>query len=220
MTRNHRSIAFIGGTGPEGLGLAMRFAHAGDAVIIGSRRIERAKEAARKILEQVPTATVRGLENEAAVRAGDLVMITVPYGGQRDTLEQLRDAIGDKIVIDTVVPLEFEKGKIRAISVAEGSATEQAQAMLPDATVVGAFHNLSAHDLMDVPNEVQSDVVVVADDAEAKQTVIELAQTIDGVRGIDGGGLENSRLVENITVLLLNINKVYKSHSSIKIVGV
>ncbi|MEE9284212.1 MAG: NADPH-dependent F420 reductase [Dehalococcoidia bacterium] len=220
MSQNHRTIAFIGGTGPEGLGLAMRFALAGDDVIIGSRRIERAEEAARKIRDQIPQAMVRGMENEAAVRAGDLVMITIPYSGQRDTLVQLRDAIGAKIVVGTVVPLEFDKGKIRIIPVEEGSATQQAQALLPDATVVGAFHNLSASELMDLAREVPSDVVVCADDAEAKQTVMALARKIEGVRGIDGGGLENARLVEDITALLLNINKVYKSHSSIKIVGV
>ncbi len=220
MSQDHRTLAFIGGTGPEGLGLAVRFASAGEAVIIGSRKLERAQEAARTVLASVPGAHVRGLENEAAVRASDIVLVTVPYSGQRDTLTALRDAIGGKIVIDTVVPLEFVKGKIRAVPVAEGSATEQAQALLPAARVIGAFQNLSAKELMELQHEVPSDVVVTGNDAEAKRTVMALAARIEGVRAIDGGGLENSRYVEAVTALLLNINKVYKSQSMIKIVGV
>ena len=220
MSDSRHSFAFVGGTGPEGLGLAMRFAMAGHEVIIGSRRLERAQEAAEKVLAKVPTATVRGLENQAAVEASEYVVITVPYSGQKDTLEGLRAAIGDKIVIDTVVPLEFDKGKITALIVEEGSASQQAQAALPEARVIGAFQNLSAKELMAIEHPVPADVVVCGDHADAKKAVMEIAESIEGVRAIDGGALANARYVEDITALLANINKIYKAHSSIKIVGV
>ena len=220
MSASRPSLAFVGGTGPEGLGLAMRFAAIGHEIVVGSRRLERAEEAAQKIKDKVPQAQVSGRENAEAVQACDCVVVTVPYSGQRDTLEQLRDMIGDKIVISTVVPVEFAKGKITALVVEEGSAAEQAQALLPQARVVGAFQNLSAKELQDLEHEVPADVVVVANDQEAKAAVMAMADGINGVRGIDGGGLANSRYVEEITALLLNINKVYKAQSSIKIAGV
>ena len=220
MGERKRSIAFIGGTGPEGLGLAMRFAQSGEEVIIGSRRLERAQEAAQKIVAEVPNARARGLENKDAARAGDLVLITIPYEGQEATLEELGEALDGKVVVDTVVPLVFEKGKITALLVKEGSAAQQAQRLLPKAKVVGAFQNLSAHDLMELEQEVPADVVVCGDDAAAKETVMELARRINGVRAIDGGALANARYVEDITALLLNINRIYKSRSTIRIVGV
>ena len=220
MSANKRSLAFIGGTGPEGLGLAVRFAHAGEEVIIGSRRQERCDEAARKIIDKVPSGTVRGLVNRAAVEAGDIILITVPFDGQADTLEELKDAMAGKIVIDTVVPLTFGKGKIGSILVQEGSAAQQAQRILTESKVVGAFQNLSARELMDPEVDMAADVVVCGDDPDAKQTVMDLAPKIKGVRAIDGGGLANAGYVENITALLANINRIYKAHSSIKIVGV
>ena len=198
----------------------MRFAHAGEEVIIGSRRQQRADEAAVKIKEKAPQAKVRGLENRAAVEAGDIVLITVPYDGQASTLEDLKDILAGKLVIDTVVPVKFEKGKISSIQVEEGSAAQQAQRILDGATVVGAFQNLSAHELMELEHDIPADVVVCGDDAEAKQTVMDLATMIKGVRAINGGGLANSRYVEEITALLLNINRIYKAESTIKILGV
>lgn len=220
MSAGKRTIAFIGGTGPEGLGLAMRFAHSGEEVIIGSRRLERAQEAAQKIAERVPHAKARGLENKDAARAGDLVLITIPYEGQKATLEELTEALDGKIVVATVVPLHFEKGKISALLVEEGSAAQQAQRILPTSRVVGAFQNLSAQELMEIDHEVPADVVVCGDDAAAKETVMELARQIKGARGIDGGALANSRYVEEITALLLNINRIYKCRSTIRILGV
>ncbi|MSQ26408.1 MAG: NADPH-dependent F420 reductase [Dehalococcoidia bacterium] len=216
----HHTIAFLGGTGPEGLGLAIRFAKAGDAVIIGSRSAERAEEAAQKIRAAVPTANARGAVNAEAVAHADIVMITVPYAGQKESLEAVRAQIGTKIVVDTVVPLHVEKGKFGAHIVPEGSAAQQAQAVLPQARVVAAFHNLSAHTLMQPDLPVDADVVVCADDAEAKRVVIALAGKIAGVRGIDGGGLHSARFIEDMTALILTINRIYKTHAAIKIVGV
>ncbi len=221
-------LSFIGGTGPEGLGLAFRFLLAGEDVIIGSRSAERATAAADKLKDMLASSpsggaassgTAQGMENEQAVKAGDPILITVPFGGQADILALLRDAIGDKLVVDTVVPVKFAKGKISAIPVEEGSAAQQAQRVLPGATVISAFQNLSAETLMDPQEAVDCSVVVCGDDQEAKNRVIELAEKIEGIRAIDGGGLTNSRYVEDLTTLLLNINRIYKAHSSIKITG-
>ena len=217
-----RVLSFIGGTGPEGLGLAIRFAHAGYPIIIGSRKQERADEAARTVLEAVPGGNVRGMENEAAVGVGGVIFITIPYNGQRPTLESLHEVIGDKIVINTVVPLAFEKGKpVRYMDLEDNSAAEESQKLAPNARVAGAFQNLSAPALMDLSETVSADVIVCSDDAEAKAMAMELSEKIEGVRGVDGGALENSRYVESITALLLNINRRYKgAHSMVKISGV
>ncbi|MCH8088523.1 MAG: NADPH-dependent F420 reductase [Chloroflexi bacterium] len=221
-------LSFIGGTGPEGLGLAFRFLLAGEDVIIGSRSAERAAAAADKLKEMLasspsgdatPSGTAQGMENEQAVKAGDDIIITVPFGGQADILALLRDAIGDKLVVDTVVPVKFAKGKISAIPVEEGSAAEQAQRVLPEATVISAFQNLSAETLMDPHEAVDCSVIVCGNDLEAKKKVMGLAEKIEGIRAIDGGGLANSRYVEDLTTLLLNINRIYKAHSSIQITG-
>ncbi|MCH9036490.1 MAG: NADPH-dependent F420 reductase [Chloroflexi bacterium] len=221
-------LSFIGGTGPEGLGLAFRFLLAGEDVVIGSRSAERAAAAADKLKEMLASSpsgggassgTARGMENEQAVKAGDAILITVPFGGQADILALLRDAIGDKLVVDTVVPVKFAKGKISAILVEEGSAAEQAQRVLPEATVISAFQNLSAETLMDPHEAVDCSVIVCGNDLEAKKKVMGLAEKIEGIRAIDGGGLANSRYVEDLTTLLLNINRIYKAHSSIQITG-
>ena len=136
-----------------------------------------------------------------------------------DILALLRDAIGDKLVVDTVVPVKFAKGKISAIPVEEGSAAEQAQRILPEAKVISAFQNLSAETLMDPQEAVDCSVIVCGNDQEAKSRVMELADKIKGIRAIDGGSLANSRYVEDLTTLLLNINRIYKAHSSIQITG-
>ena len=213
-------VAIIGGTGPEGLGLAMRFAQAGGDIIIGSRSQERADEATAKVRDRIPRGRVRGMPNVEAANAANILIIAVPFEGQRDALLQLGSASVGKILISTVVPLQFEKGRPKAIRVEEGSAAEQAQATLPNAKVVAAFHNLSAKELAEIEHEVPSDVVVCGNDKEAKQVVIALAGKIKGVRGIDGGGLESSRYVEDLTALLLTINRIYKVQSGVRIVGV
>jgi len=221
-------LSFIGGTGPEGLGLAFRFLLAGQDVVIGSRSEERAAVAANKLTDMLTVGAAKisgrvgsavGLENEPAVVASDIVLITVPFSGQSDILKALRVPIGDKIVVDTVVPLLFAKGKISAMSVAEGSAAEQAQHVLPAARVVSAFQNLSAETLLDSNEKVDCSVVVCGDDADAKTNVMDLAGLIEGINPVDGGGLANSRYVEDFTALLLNINRIYKAHSSLKIIG-
>ncbi|MBI4308078.1 MAG: NADPH-dependent F420 reductase [Chloroflexi bacterium] len=214
-------LAFLGGTGPEGLGLAARFAHAGHEVVIGSRSAERAQEAVQTIKKLVSDARVSGAENREAARRGDLVFVCVPYEGHKALLETLCSDINGKLVVDVVAPLAFEKGRgVYAVPVPEGSAAEQAQAALPGARVVGAFHNLSAKELQDVAHPIPCDVVVCGDHEEAKRRVMALAGQIAGVRAVNGGPLTNSRYVEELTALLLTINRIYKARTCIKIVGI
>ena len=213
-------IGFIGGTGPEGKGLALRFALAGEQVLIGSRDRRRAAEAAESLSRLAPSATISGALNEEVAGRADPVFIVVPYAVQRPTLEAVKDRLAGKTVVDVVAPLAFNKGVARAVRVAEGSAALEAQAILRESTVVAAFQTISAHDLIETDGPVDSDVVVCADDSSALKTVMALAEKIPGVRAVDGGGLQNAGYVENLTALLLNINRRYKARSAIKIVGI
>ncbi|HAL48647.1 MAG TPA: NADPH-dependent F420 reductase [Dehalococcoidia bacterium] len=213
-------IGFLGGTGPEGKGLALRFALAGDQVIIGSRDKARADEAAASVAEYAPEGSVTGGLNDEVASASDVVFVAVPYGGHRATLESLREFLAGKVVVDVVAPLVFKRGIVSATRVEDGSAALEAKAVLPNSTVVAAFQNVSAEDLLEPDTSIESDVIVCADDADAKAMVIGLADSIPGIRGVDGGGLQNARYVEDFTAMLLNINRIYKAHSTIKIVGI
>lgn len=214
-------IAIIGGTGDEGLGLAMRFAAAGQEVVIGSRSAERAAAAAAKVRAQLPNASIDGAENREAARRADVIFISVPYSGQRDTVTALKDEIGNKLVVNIVVPMEFGQNGARALGVDEGSAAEETKAILgPASRVVSGFHNLSAHELLELGKPLDCDVIICGGDTDSRRQVIELAGLLQGCRGIDGGPLRNSRFVEDITVLLVGINRRYKTQAGIRIVGV
>ncbi len=214
-------LAFVGGTGPEGLGLAIRFAASGHHVAIGSRSAERGEEGAAKIAEAVPGATVSGGENAATVEGADVVFLTFPYSGQGPTLEAIGGALDGAIVCDVVAPLEFVRGTgAVALDVDGNSAAEEAAAALPNARVVSAFQNMSAEKLMELDKPVEADVLVCGDDKEAKAVIMALADEIDGVRGVDGGALSNSRYVEMLTSLLINLNRVHKTQTSVRIAGV
>jgi NADPH-dependent F420 reductase len=213
------SIGFIGGTGPEGKGLAVRLARAGLAVVIGSRSAERGQEVARELAE-LSGGRVSGATNAEAVTSSDLAIVTLPYEGQAETLAGLREQIGNKIVVSTVVPMQFSAGRASMLQIQEGSAAEEAQRLLPEARVVGAFQNLSAHKLFDLSQEIEGDVVVTGNSREARAEVMELAGRIQGIRGVDGGPLANSRYVEGITVLIVSINRNYKTEAHIRVVGV
>jgi NADPH-dependent F420 reductase len=208
----------IGGTGPEGKGLAARFARAGLEVVIGSRSAERGEAAAVEVRQQAG-GSVRGADNAAAAQT-EIVLVTLPYAGQAETLSSLRDAIGNRIVVSTVVPMQFAAGKVTMLDLPDGSAAEEAQRLLPEARVVGAFQNLAARKLFDVDRELDGDVVVCSDDKEALREVIWLAEQVPGLRGVNGGPLSCSRYVEGITALLVHINRNYKTESHVKIVGV
>lgn len=214
-------LAFVGGTGPEGLGLAVRFAAAGHEVQIGSRSKERGEQAAATVLAAVPNATVRGGPNETVVTDADVVFLTFPYAGQKSTLGALAPGLAGKIVCSVIAPLKFEKGLgAVAVSVDGNSAAEECAAQLPDSRVVSAFQNMPAERLRDLEQPIPADVLVCGADADAKQVIIELAGQIEGVRGIDGGRLFNSRYVEMLTSLLINLNRKHKTESSIRIVGI
>jgi len=212
-------IAFIGGTGPEGLGLALRLAVAGEEVVIGSRKLERAEAAAAWVRERRPSARVRGVLNREAVAEAGVVFVTVPYDGHRSILSELAGALEGKVVVDAVVPVAFEKGLARAVSVEDGSAAQEAQGLLPRSRLAAAFHTLSARKLQEGDTVIEGDILVCGDDPEAKATAMALAQKIPGIRAVDGGGLANARYVEQITVLLLNLNRVHKAETGIRIVG-
>lgn len=212
-------IAFIGGTGEEGMGLAHRFALAGHECIIGSRSLEKAQKAVVELQEKGPQLRLSGAENADAADRAELIMITTPYTAQAATLPPLAVAAKGKIVVSTVVPMSFNAGRASLLQAPEGSAAEQAQALLPDATVVAAFQNLSARKLLK-GGSLEADVVVCADDADARRRIMRLAEEIDGVRGVDGGALANAKLVEGITVLLVSVNRAYKTQAGIRIAGI
>lgn len=213
-------LAFVGGTGPEGLGLAVRFAAAGHHVAIGSRSRERGEEGAATVAAAVPGASVSGGENADVAAGADVVFLTFPYAGQAPTLAALADTLAGAVVCDVVAPLEFVRGTgAVALDVEGGSAAEEAAAALPGARVVSAFQNMSAEKLMDLAAPVEADVLVCGDDREARALVIGLANEIAGVRGVDGGALSNSRYVEMLTSLLINLNRLHRTQTSIRIAG-
>jgi NADPH-dependent F420 reductase len=218
-----RTIAVLGGTGAEGFGLALRWAIAGETVIIGSRDAERAQEAADRIkLRAGASAHVSGMENAAACAAADLVVLTIPFEGQAALLKQVKPAFrAGTIVVDATVPLAASVGgrASRTLGVWQGSAAQQAEELLPSGvTVVAAFHNVGA-EILNAEGPVDCDVLVCSDQAEASETVRSLAAKIPGVRAIDGGKLENARILEQITALQIGLNIRHKGHSGIRITG-
>ncbi|HSP56520.1 MAG TPA: NADPH-dependent F420 reductase [Dehalococcoidia bacterium] len=214
-------IAFVGGTGPEGLGLAMRFAKAGHMVYIGSRTDERAQEAVAKVKEKLPESDVFGGLNAEGAEKADFVFLTVPWEGHATTLQELAEVIGDKILVDVVVPMTFDKETgPQAVIVEEGSAAAQARQIATKAKVVSGFHHLDGKELQKVERPLQGDVLITSDHKTAKKKVMDLVEDIEYVRPLDAGGLANARFLEEITVLLIGLNKTYKAHSGIRITGI
>lgn len=215
-----KTIAVLGGTGPQGRGLARRFAAAGLDVVLGSRSAERAAEAAAELAEATG-GTVRGLDNAGAAAAGEIVLVVVPWDGHGELLTSLASALAGKVVVDCVNPLGFDKQGAYALTVEEGSATQQAAALLPDSTVVGAFHNVSAA-LLEDPEvaSIETDVLVLGDDREATDLVQALASAIPGIRGVYGGRIRNAHQVEALTANLISINRRYKAHAGVRVTDV
>jgi NADPH-dependent F420 reductase len=212
------SIGILGGTGDQGKGLARRFALAGHQVIIGSRSAERAGQAAESLGAGLP---VRGAENPVAAAEADVVIVAVPWDGHKATLESLRAELAGKIVIDCVNPMGFDKQGAYALPVEEGSAAQQAAAVLTDSRVVAAFHHVSAVLLLD-PEIAQTDldVLVLGDDREATDLVQALAARIPGMRGVYGGRLRNAHQVEALTANLISVNRRYKAHAGLRVTDV
>jgi NADPH-dependent F420 reductase len=215
-----KTVAVLGGTGPQGRGLARRFAAAGLTVVIGSRSEERAAEAAAVLAEAVG-GQVTGADNAAAAAASDIVVVAVPWDGHGELLTELAAALAGKVVVDCVNPLGFDKQGAFALAVEEGSAAQQAQAILTGSTVVGAFHNVSAV-LLEDPEvaSVDTDVLVLGDVREATDLVQDLAGTIPGVRGVFAGRLRNAHQVEALTANLISMNRRYKAHAGVRVTDV
>jgi 8-hydroxy-5-deazaflavin:NADPH oxidoreductase len=218
-----RPIAILGGTGPAGMGLALRWTRASETVILGSRDVERALKAAEEIKEKTGgAARISGMENSAACAAAQIFVLTVPFEGQATLLKQLKPSIrAGSILIDATVALAAGVGgrASRTLGVWQGSAAQQAAELLPKGVnVAAAFHNLSA-ELLNGDEPLACDVIVCSDDAGAGQAARALAAKLPGVRAIDGGKLENARVLEQITALLIGLNIRHKGHGGIRITG-
>ncbi len=212
------AVGILGGTGEEGRGLARRLSMAGNRVIIGSRDAGRAAAAAATC---GTPPLVTGAVNEEAARAADVVIASVPYDGHADLLTKLAGALEGKIVIDCVNPIAFDARGAYPIPVPEGSAAQQAAAVLPGSTVVGAFHHVSAPLLLDPGvSELDMDVLVLGDDRHATDLVQALAERIPGVRGVYAGRLRNCGQVEALTCNLVSVNRRYKAHAGLRVTDI
>jgi NADPH-dependent F420 reductase len=212
-------VGVLGGTGPQGRGLARRFAAAGHDVLIGSRTAERAELIAAEYQAAGHSGRIAGGSNSAAATA-ELVIVTVPYDGHADLLSSLATELTGKIVVDCVNPLGFDKQGPFPLRVAAGSAAQEAQQLLPESTVIAAFHHVSAV-LLDDPTveHFADDVLVLGEDREAVAVVCELVSTIPGARGIYAGRLRNAGQVEALTANLIAINRRYKTHAGLAVTG-
>jgi hypothetical protein len=211
-------IAILGGTGKEGSGLATRWALAGHSIIIGSRDEERAKARATDLRARTRRLPIIGHANDEAAQLGTVIVLALPALGLAATLSAVREACRGKVVVSTVVPLTFGGPRLFTPPAA-GSAAEEAQALLPDARVVAAFHHIAAHELAETDQPIDCDLLLCGTDAAAKATVSELAGSM-GLRAIDVGPLSNAGPLEAITAVLTTINRRYKlKNSGIKITG-
>jgi 8-hydroxy-5-deazaflavin:NADPH oxidoreductase len=209
-------IGVLGGTGPQGRGLAGRFARSGLKVLIGSRSASRAQGVADDLGDGV-----EGAENAEVARRADLVIVAVPWDGHADLLRELAPLLAGKLVVDCVNPIGFDKQGPYALLVPEGSAGQQAEQLLPESTVTAAFHHVSAVILEDPEQEnVDTDVLVLGDQRDATDLVRELASRIPGVRGIYAGRLRNAHQVEALTANLIAVNRRYKAHAGIRVTDV
>jgi NADPH-dependent F420 reductase len=210
----------LGGTGPQGRGLARRWATAGLAVVIGSRSAERAAEVAEELAEATG-GDVRGFANEQAAARCDVAVVAVPYDGHADLLRSLAAALAGKVVVDCVNPLGFDKQGAYALPVPDGSAAQEAASILGDSTVVAAFHHVSAA-LLDDPeiSSMDTDVLVLGDDREATDLVAALADAVPGMRGVYGGRLRNAHQVEALTANLISVNRRYQAHAGVRVTDI
>lgn len=215
------TVGVLGGTGPQGKGLALRWAKAGISVIIGSRKAERAEATAEELRGLAGVEHITGRDNAGCAAEAEVVLIAVPWEGHGELLSSLRDELAGKIVIDCVNPLGFDKQGPFALAVAEGSAAQQAEKLLPDSRVTAAFHHVSAVHLVDLSvSEVDTDVMVLGDDREATDLVRSLADAIPGVRGVYSGRLRNAHQVEALTANLIAINRRYQAHAGVRITDI
>ena len=223
MSATSEPIPIIGGTGALGFGLALRWAAADVPVVIGSRSAERATEAADRVRDALPDASVEGLVNEEAARRGPIVFLTVPFRAQSENLNNLRGALeAGQLLVDCTVPLAAAVGgrATRSLGVWQGSAAQQAAEMAADGvTAIAALHTVSAPELSELDVELDQDVLICGDRKEDKARVARLVELISGLRAVNAGTLEMARIVEQLTPLLISINARYKTHAGIRVTG-
>ncbi|CAN5486055.1 NADPH-dependent F420 reductase [soil metagenome] len=216
-------VSIIGASGALGFGLALRLARAGCQVAIGSREPERAQQAADRARDAVPEGSVRGLSNAEAAAANELVVLSVPFRNQSETLHNLRDVLrAGQLVIDATVPLAAAVGgkATRTLGVWQGSAAQQAQELVPtDVRVVSALHTVSAATLRDLEHMLDEDVLLAGDRRADKQRAAQLIDAIDGLRCVDVGRLEMARLTESLTALMISINARHKTRAGVRVTG-
>lgn len=211
-----QTVGLLGGTGPQGCGLALRFAVAGHRVLLGSRNADRAQSVVTELLagRDLP---VTGVANADAAAGAEVLFLVFPFHGQAAVLPGLAEVIGDKIVVDVINPLGWDEHGAYVLDVPEGSAAEQAQALLPRARVTAGFHHAPPRLLADLDREVDCDVLVVGDDPEARALVIQLADQIPGCRGIDAGPLRLARQLEGFTAVVVGVNRRYRIHAGVRL---
>ncbi len=213
-------LAVIGGTGPAGRGLTLRFAALSFPVICGSRSRERGREVAEELRSTLGDVSIEGASNLDAARQGDIVLLTIPYEGMADTLPPLREACTGKIVISAIVPIEWREGKPIALRPEAGSAAEEAALLLPGARTTSAFQTIDAHQSGNLDYRLDTDVLVASDDREARREVVRIAGLLDGVRALSAGRLSSSRYVEEVTALLITVNRIHRVHSGFRLTGI
>jgi NADPH-dependent F420 reductase len=206
------TVGLLGGTGPEGRGLALRWAMAGARVTIGSRSLDRARSAADELNQRIGSPLVGGEENLTVARESEFVLISIPYEHAAPTVEaHQNDFAAGAILIDATVPLAFEKGRVRYVELPEGSSSERLRAVLkPEIPLVAAFKTMPAYVLEDPDEPLNCDEFVAGDDLDAKERVIDAMCFIEGLRPLDAGALENARTLERMTVLAIGINRRHK----------
>jgi len=213
MNEEAEAIAILGGTGDQGLGLALRFAKAGRKVVIGSRKVERAGAAADEVRQAVPDADVSGFENAEATTKASLVILSVPFEHTAGTVKAIKDVLTERhVVVSMAVPLAtaIGDGAVRTLGIWQGSCAEMVKSLVPNGVeVVSAFQNVSAHRLRELSEPVECDVVVSGAKAP-RERVMRLCTLVPGLRGIDGGPLANARIIEQITALLIGLNARYR----------
>ncbi len=217
------SVSIIGASGALGQGLALRWAQAGVPLVLGSREAQRAAEAAAAVVAAVPGAAVEGVDNVAAAAVSPVVVLSVPFSAQAKTIKQIAESLTPgQLVIDATVPLAAQVGgkPTQILGVWQGSAAQQAASLLPEGVaIVSALHTVSAASLAEPDHKFDEDVLVCGDDKEQKAIASELIEAISGLRAVDAGRLENSRITESLTALMIGINIRNKAHAGIRITG-
>lgn len=213
------TIGFVGGTGAQGRGLSLRLGQAGHRLLLGSRDRDRAVKAAEKVQAKDAALDVRGVTNDEACAGADLVVVTVPAAEQARALPSLRHAIGHKIVISCMNAFAFDERGPYPVLVHAGSAAQECQQLLPDASVVGAFQNVAAGSLLQAPDPVDGDVLTCGDDPDATARVSDLVAGIPGMRAVEAGPLRLARPIEEITAVLLSLNRRHGVRTGLRITG-